>query len=200
MSTITAPTGSAGVADRLPTLNAAAAVLRVALTIAVLAVAAGMLVPGLLGLQRYVIVGGSMEPTIPQGSLAYGRAVPVAQLEVGDVITFLPPGRSAGEQLVTHRIVAVNETAGVGRTFVTKGDANDDVDPWEFSFDEAVQPKVAFHVPHVGHVYAALQMRNVRLIAIGVPAAVIGLVVLRQIANDLLAGRRARRSPSTSGA
>ena len=76
------------------------------------------LVPSLLGYQRYVITGTSMTGTIDLGSVAFERVVPVADLEVGDVITYQPPAESGLDHLVTHRIVAIK-----GDTFRTQGDA-----------------------------------------------------------------------------
>ena len=60
------------------------------------------LVPGLFGYQRFVVVGGSMEPTIHRGSLVFDEVVPVGSLATGDVITYVPPGHS---DPVTHRII-----------------------------------------------------------------------------------------------
>ncbi len=48
-------------------------------------------VPGLFGYQRYVLVGGSMEPTIHRGSLVFDDLVRVRDLRAGDVITYTPP-------------------------------------------------------------------------------------------------------------
>jgi signal peptidase I len=197
VTTITTTPTSISIPDRLPRPRHLISALRVLLTVAMVAAAVAMLLPGLLGLQRYVIVGSSMEPTIPKGSIVYERPVPIADLAVGDVITFVPPRRFGIDHPVTHRIAAVTETEGVGRTFVTKGDANAVADPWEFTFEEGVQPRVAFHVPYLGHLFSALQQRTVRILAIGIPAAVIGLMVLRQILGELRADRQVRRTTTT---
>ena len=61
-----------------------------ALAIAVLAAMAA-LAPALWGWQRYAIVSGSMTGTYDQGSLVLAEVVPVADLSVGDVITYSPP-------------------------------------------------------------------------------------------------------------
>ena len=95
-----------------------------ALTICVVVV---LIVPGLLGLQRYVITGGSMTGTIPKGALIYSRITPVGQLKVGDIITFNPPGYSSA---VTHRIVAVETGPDGGPAFRTKGDFNEAPETW----------------------------------------------------------------------
>ena len=60
------------------------------------------LVPGLFGYQRFVVVGGSMEPTIHRGSLVFDEVVPVGSLAIGDVITYVPQGHS---DPVTHRVI-----------------------------------------------------------------------------------------------
>ena len=49
--------------------------------------ALGFLVPSLMGLQRYVIMGGSMEGTYDLGSVVFSEVVPTSELAVGDVIT-----------------------------------------------------------------------------------------------------------------
>ena len=61
------------------------------------------LIPPLLGYQRYVVVGGSMEPTIHRGSVIFDEIVPVEDLRPGDVITYVPPGHDTPS---THRIIS----------------------------------------------------------------------------------------------
>ena len=61
------------------------------LTAAAVALAAAVLLPALLGFQRYVITSGSMTGTYDRGSLVYDRVVPTSSLKVGDVITYDPP-------------------------------------------------------------------------------------------------------------
>ena len=84
-------------------------------------IAALMFVPGLLGLDRYVITGGSMSGTFERGALVFERQVPVSDLRVGDIITYLPPSESGLTELVTHRIVSIepgltaNADAGLTR-------------------------------------------------------------------------------------
>ena len=84
--------------------------LGVVLTAALAVFVAALLVPAALGYDRYVITGGSMEPTIPLGSLAYAEVVPTGELRVGDVITYVPPGKP---RPVTHRIIAEPSDATV---------------------------------------------------------------------------------------
>lgn len=144
-----------------------------------------MLVPSLFGLDRYVITGGSMSGTFEKGSIAFERPVPVADLAVGDVITYLPPADSGVGTLVTHRITEIEPAENGARLFTTQGDANPDPDPWQFSLVEGTQPVVEHTVPHVGYVFMALADRETRMMVIGLPAAVIALLALVELGRAL---------------
>ncbi|WP_110240831.1 signal peptidase I [Nocardioides gilvus] len=161
------------------------------LLIGVTLACAAYIAPGLFGYERYVITGGSMSGTFEKGSLAFEKQVPVADLAVGDVITYLPPPDSGVSTLVTHRITAIEPGRTGAGVITTQGDANPDPDPWEFSLTSATQPVVVQTVPLVGHVFIALANPQVRMAAIGLPAALIALLALR----DLLLAVRPRRTP-----
>jgi signal peptidase len=139
-------------------------------------VVCAIVIPGLLGLQRYVITGGSMTGTIPKGSVVYATITPVDELRVGDVITFHPPGYP---QAVTHRIIAIEPGLNGDRAYRTQGDFNDAQDPWNpVMFNEPVQARYSFHVPVLGYVLAGLAVRGVRIALIGLPALLIALSML----------------------
>ncbi len=143
---------------------------------ALIVVVAVLIVPGLLGLQRYVITGGSMTGTIPKGAVIYSRITPVEQLRAGDIITFNPPGYSSA---VTHRIVAVETGPDGGTAFRTKGDFNEAPDPWNpVKLNEPQQARYVFQVPLLGYMLAALSARTVRIALIGLPAVLIALSLL----------------------
>ena len=174
---------------------ALAAVVCIALGVATLA-------PAALGLQHYVIVGGSMGGTIDRGSVVFDREVPVASLRVGDVITYSPPasaGAADSTGLVTHRIHSIREVNGK-RVFRTKGDANRAPDPWTFTLDQPRQAEVVAHVPYLGYALAALQIRWVRMLAIGLPALAIAVAVLAGLLRDARAERRQEEAALTGAA
>jgi signal peptidase len=135
-----------------------------------LAAAALVLVPAALGWQRYAIVSGSMTGTYDKGSLVLDEVVPVGELRVGDVITYLPP---AGDHLITHRISWIGRDAAGVRVFRTKGDANPVADGWTFRLDRPTQARVRAGVPYAGYVLMALGRRDVRLVVIAFPALLI---------------------------
>src|SRR6476661_7812524 len=150
---------------------------RAARVVSTLVVATGLLfgavlvAPALLGLQRYVIVSGSMTGTYDRGSLVLDDVVPVASLRVGEVITYRPPPAAGIDHLVTHRIAAIEHDRNGGVVFRTKGDANPAADPWTFTLPNPTQARVRAGIPRVGFVLAALSDRTIRLAVIALPAA-----------------------------
>jgi signal peptidase len=143
------------------------------------------LLPSLLGYDRYVITSGSMTGTFDVGSIVFDKPVAVAGLEVGDVITYLPPESSGVPHLVTHRIAEIHRPASGPTVYRTKGDANPQVDPWEFHLDSAVQAEVRFGVPYAGYLFLALADRHIRMLVVGIPAALIALLSLVEVIKAL---------------
>ena len=91
-------------------------ILTTVVMVAALLLAALMVVPTLLGFERYVIVSGSMVPTIPVGSVVYDEVVPVGDIEIGDIITFVPPPEYGIDDPVTHRVVKITSPARTAAT------------------------------------------------------------------------------------
>ena len=147
---------------------------------AVFAVAGLILVPPLVGYERYVILTGSMTGTYDPGSIVFDKVVPVDTLKAGDVITYGPPGAAKGDvsPLVTHRIVRVRTLTHGHVAFQTKGDANDSADPWEFSPETRTLPRVEHSVPYVGYVFSLLNTHTGRMLVFAVPALLIMISVL----------------------
>src|SRR5579859_2396330 len=118
----------------------------------VVAAIAALLVPSLLGFDRYVIVSGSMTGTFNRGSVVFSKPKPVADLKVGDVITYMPPAPTGVNHLVSHRIHSIQlADDGTTRVFRTKGDANPGADPWTFALTGQKQNVMHFSVPYVGY-------------------------------------------------
>lgn len=153
-------------------------------------VAVAFVLPAAFGLERYVIAGGSMTGSISKGSVVLEEVVPVSDLRVGDVVTYVPPPGSGVDSLVTHRIADID-----GATFRTKGDANATADPWTFDLTAGTQPRVVHHVPLVGYPLLALQDRETRMLVIGGPAVLVALSSLVRLLGGLR--RRTPRADST---
>lgn len=99
-------------------------------------------VPRFMGYEIYEVVSGSMEPSIPVGSVVYVRACDPVGLQVDDVIAFW-----SGDSTVTHRVVQNRAVTG---ELVTKGDANLREDIKTVEYDDVVG-RVERHFPVIGH-------------------------------------------------
>ena len=103
--------------------------------------------PMLFGYQIYDVVSGSMEPEIPVDSVVYVKETLPEEIKEGDVAAF----RSSGSVII-HRIVEKRIVEG---QFITKGDANTQVDIEKIPYD-AMIGVVTFHIPFLGVVMTVL--------------------------------------------
>jgi signal peptidase len=134
----------------------------------------------LLRYEPMVIVTGSMQKTIPVGSLVVDQKVDPRQLEVGDVISFQKPLGAKG--IDTHRIVAITSDKGM-RLYQTKGDSNPVADPWIISFDRGmVAHRMVFSVPYAGNALIFARSPLGRLSLIAYVCVILLLSVLKGIA------------------
>ena len=157
----------------------AAAVLNVIGTvIIVLAIILCLLpvLPRLLGFSGYTILSGSMEPTIPVGSVVYSKAVDNPEtLEVGDIVVFY---EGLGDIPVVHRLV---ENRLSERELITQGDANNTEDLQPIPYQNVIG-KVRFHVPHLGTILTPLSTMGGK---ISVIALIIGGLLLCYVSQRL---------------
>lgn len=106
-----------------------------------------VIIPALIGAQRYTILGSSMEPAIPLGSLVVVKPTEIEDVSPGAVITFqLESGESA---VATHRVVGVGVQGDGAALLVTQGDANDSAD-LEPVRAEQLRGEVLYSLPVIG--------------------------------------------------
>ena len=170
----------------------------VAVTVAVVGLVVVLLVPALLGYDRYAILSGSMTGTYDTGALVYAKQVPVTDLEKGDVITYAPPAGESSMSLVTHRIVSIELGPDGERVFRTKGDANAAADPWLFTLNDEKQATVVASVPYAGRALMALGDRELRMLLIGGPALLIALLVAGGMVREARGSRPAGETAGSS--
>jgi len=132
----------------------------------------------LIGLQPYVVLSGSMEPTYHVGSLIYVKSVDYKELQAGDPITFM----ASEDTVVTHRIIEVlvdEEDPNTIRYF-TQGDANAVADGSSVHYKN-VLGKPVFSIPYLGYVSNYIQNPPGTYIAISAAAILILLVFLPDV-------------------
>ncbi|MCW2599185.1 MAG: signal peptidase [Frankiales bacterium] len=76
------------------------------------------------GLHPLVVRSGSMEPTIPTGSMVLIQKIPASAIRVGDVVAVKRPDGVT----VTHRVRSLSRSGDLAQ-LVLKGDANKTIDP-----------------------------------------------------------------------
>lgn len=150
-----------------------------------LAIAGLFIVPKALGYDTYVITTGSMRGTVDPGALVVAKRVPVGDLHVGDVITYVPPATSGVHHLVTHRITSIKTDRLGALSYRTKGDANAAADPWAFNLLSPVQARMSFGIPQLGRPVLWLANPGTRRLAIGLPAAAIALIAVGDLVRAL---------------
>lgn len=112
--------------------------------ITVILIMVPLTIPKLFGIRIYGVLTGSMTPAYSIGGVVYVSEKEPQEISVGDVITFQMGTNT--EYVMTHRVVRIDTDC-----FVTKGDANNDVDPEPVSFDRLIG-RVIFFLPGVAGV------------------------------------------------
>lgn len=135
----------------------------------------------LVGLNTYVVLSGSMEPTYHTGSLLYVKSVDPQDLRVGDPITFM----LNEDTVATHRIIEIlpdEEDSSVLR-FRTQGDANDAPDGTPVHYKNVIG-KPVFSVPYLGYFANFVQNPPGLYFAIGFAVVLVLLVFLPDLLDD----------------
>jgi len=100
---------------------------------------------GLFPFQPALVGSGSMEPKMYAGDVVVIAKVPADNIKTGDIIQFrVPEGVT-----IMHRVIEVQETEEGSKTFITKGDANDQPDSEPVS-PENVVGKAVLTIPKIG--------------------------------------------------
>jgi signal peptidase I len=161
MSTVAAPSIAPG-AHRVATtvrrralahrlINLVLSVLLAACLLAFLFLAVG---PHLLGYRTSTMLTGSMAPGIEPGDIVVTVPKPATDLEVGDVITYQIPVED--HRVETHRVTEVQRQHGAV-VFRTKGDANENADPWTATVQGDTVWEMQAVVPEAGKAIRVLR-------------------------------------------
>ncbi|WP_144714719.1 signal peptidase I [Curtobacterium pusillum] len=108
-----------------------------------------IVVPKATGSTPLTVLTQSMEPTLPPGTLLVVRPTPVADIRIGDVVTYqITSGQPA---VVSHRVVSIASSSDGSRTFTLKGDNNALPDPAPVTAAQ-IRGVVWYSLPDVGRV------------------------------------------------
>lgn len=143
---------------------------------AIVLVALALVGPFAIGARPYTVMSGSMEPAIDTGDAVVVKRIEPAQARLGDVVTFPDPNGDA--RLLTHRVRGIQRGAVV--RFVTKGDANTEVERWKVAADATIG-RVLYRVPRAGSAAHLARSPAGRVGLVGIPAVLLGLWLLVRI-------------------
>ncbi|WP_223301768.1 signal peptidase I [Haladaptatus sp. R4] len=142
--------------------------------------------PQLVGASgSYVVLSGSMHPTIHAGDVVVSKHVEPSAIEEGDILVFHRESASNSDR-TTHRVVDVVHRDD-GLYFRTKGDANENPDVGLVSADDVIG-RVWFHVPYIGHLLLFARTRAGLLSLVVLPC----LLIVISEAYSLVGATRAK--------
>ena len=121
----------------------------------------------------YVVLSGSMLPTIKVKDIVVTKKINEERLEIGDVITFISPDPRWAGISITHRIIDIyyDETKGI-YTYKTKGDYNNVADAVPVSNDN-ILGKVILKIPKLGYIQDLLASKGGLIICVLIPSLAI---------------------------
>ncbi|MFA5962284.1 MAG: signal peptidase I [Parcubacteria group bacterium] len=136
--------------------------------------------------KAFIVMSGSMEPTIHTGSIVFVR--PEKAYAVGDIVT----RRFADSDLtVTHRIFSQKEVDGQV-IFDTKGDANDGEDNATVTSADIIGKEITA-VPYVGYAVAYAKTEMGLLLIIVIPAVIVIYDELNKIRTEVALMRKKKK-------
>lgn len=113
----------------------------------------------IFGIVPYVVLSGSMEPTIGTGSVCFiNKNANIENIKEKDIIAF----KLRDGTLVTHRAIKVDNSG-----IITKGDNNKVADSNVVNKENFVG-KNLFWIPKVGYVVKAFQTTKGKIIAVAI--------------------------------
>lgn len=134
-------------------------------------------IPTFLGMDSFIIDGGSMRPAVPAGALVVSRRVDPALVQAGDIITFRHS--TSPETPVTHRVVKVLREQSGTVNLLTKGDANATADPEAVATDLPVS-RMVYSLPYAGYVLEFSRTSTGKVALMAVPALLLLLSIGRK--------------------
>ncbi len=110
----------------------------------------------IIRIEPYVVLSGSMEPTLHVGSLSFiNKNYKYEDLKKGDIIAY----KAETKVLVAHRVYSIEENG-----IITKGDANESDDGLSVNKVNYIGKNV-FNIPYVGYAVRYIQTPKGKIIS-----------------------------------
>lgn len=134
----------------------------------------------------YVVLSGSMLPTIQIKDIVVTKKIEESRLDVGDIITFISPDTRFGGISITHRIIDKYYDDSKGSySYRTQGDNNNVADSVLVP-NENILGKVILKIPKLGYIQDILSSKGGLIIFIILPClAILSYDIMKVIRNML---------------
>src|SRR4030042_3243718 len=139
-----------------------------------------LVAPYFFGFTLLNVMGGSMNPAIPAGSVAVVQPFAASKIKVGDIIAYQLEKEQSSP--VAHRVVEVFSQRG-SISFQTRGDNNLEADK-SLVPSTGVIGKVRFHIPLLGFLLYFVKQPLGYGLLIGLPALTIIIIEIKSIARQ----------------
>ena len=130
-------------------------------------------IPLLWGYKPLVVVSGSMEPILKVGGILYYKNIDLKDFKKEDILVYKTPNH-----IVSHRIVDINKG-----NFITKGDANNNIDGVINRF-KILGRGTNFCIPIIGY-YADFVYNHKFILVISFGLVVIDLVKEKYLKEEI---------------
>lgn len=129
------------------------------------------------GIKSFTVLTGSMEPTIPVGSIVFMQKA--SNYQVNDVITF-----KRGDKMITHRIMQVTRNQD-GTFYKTQGDANNAADS-DLVNSKDVAGKGIFQIVYLGRLLFWVRTLPGFVVLVIAPTLIFVAMELWAIKNEIV--------------
>lgn len=136
----------------------------------------------------YVIMSGSMEPTIMTRDAIVTKRIEDVNLKVGDIITYKSEDPYFYGIMITHRVVGITEENGETK-YITKGDNNATNDRLPVKADQ-IYGKVVMVIPKIGYIQTFLATSYGWIIAVVIPCLWIIISDIVKLIKNINNGNR----------
>jgi signal peptidase len=141
-----------------------------------------IIAPRVVGIRAFGVLSGSMEPTLPVGSLVYAVPTNQSEIQVGDIITYV---LNAQGTVSTHRVLSIDSETG---DFTVKGDANDSPDGSPVQYGNVVGV-VKVHIPYLGYIVGFAFTTKGKIVVITLIVVLLLLSVLLKDEDEVPAAK-----------
>lgn len=139
---------------------------------------------GIFGYKAYIITSTSMEPSINLGDVVIVKKCKENKLQTGDIITF-----KTKNEIITHRILKIEDNGLLPNTYSTKGDNNNIEDIEKVTYSNIEGKKVVV-IPYLGKIIMMIDNKIIFLIIVLI---ILIICFLKMQKQDKIENRREKK-------